>query len=133
VTNKEGKPVPTKKIEQKDDFAKKNVNTKDLINKTAEENAKIKPTKNYLDSDLTQKKYKDEQAEVAKPEFKNAKVKDEQGEHFVNYDKSQDVNIFFLLKNILALFKKFNRKKSRHTSGLFSSPRGERKKEGRRI
>ena len=74
----------------KDDLNKKINTAKDIIKKTAEENANIKPTKNYLDSDLAKKPVKEE---FLKPEFKNFKAKETEGEHFAEIDKSKSEDV----------------------------------------
>lgn len=63
--------------------------TKDLFKKTAEENAKIKPTKSYLEADVA-KSYKETPEEVSKPEFKSGKTDNEP--HFVDINKNDDVS-----------------------------------------
>jgi hypothetical protein len=68
-------------------------NTKGLDN-AAKDNEKIKPTKNYLEKDI-EKQYKDDNEEVAKPQFTSNK---EDGENFVELNKNEDVrNILFII------------------------------------
>ena len=68
-------------------------NTKGLDN-AAKDNEKIKPTKNYLEKDI-EKQYKDDNEEVAKPQFTSNK---EEGENFVELNKNEDVrNILFII------------------------------------
>lgn len=68
-------------------------NAKGLDN-AAKDNEKIKPTKNYLEKDI-EKKYKDDNEEVAKPQFTSNK---EDGENFVELNKNEDVrNILFII------------------------------------
>ena len=69
------------------------------LDAAAKENQKIKPTKNYLEKD-SEKKYKDEEENVAKPQFKSNKEKDE---NFVALDKNEDVRNFFLFFIILCI------------------------------
>lgn len=84
------KPIVKTDHKDKHDTSKKTYTAKDLINKTAAENEKIKPTKNYLEADMT-KSYKDtHQDVVSKPEFKSSKV-ESQEPHYVDIDKNQDV------------------------------------------
>ena len=68
-------------------------NAKGLDN-AAKDNEKIKPTKNYLEKDI-EKQYKDDNEEVAKPQFTSNK---EDGENFVELNKNEDVrNILFII------------------------------------
>ena len=65
------------------------------LDAAAKENKNIKPTKDYLEKD-TQKKYKDTNEEVAKPQF-TTNIKEGE-DHFVELNKDEDVrNIFFIL------------------------------------
>ena len=75
-------------------FDKKKFKNAEGLDAAAKENAKIKPTKNYLEKD-TKKEYKDEKNEdVAKPQFVTNKEGDE---NFVELNKNEDVrnNIYF--------------------------------------
>lgn len=68
-------------------------NAKGLDN-AAKDNEKIKPTKNYLEKDI-EKQYKDDNEDVAKPQFTSNK---EDGENFVELNKNEDVrNILFII------------------------------------
>ena len=62
------------------------------LDSAAKENEKIKPTKNYLEKD-TEKKYKDTNEDIAKPQFTSNKEGDE---NFVELNKNEDVrnNLF---------------------------------------
>ena len=76
-------------------FDKKKFKNAEGLDAAAKENAKIKPTKNYLEKD-TKKKYKDENEDVAKPQFITNKEGDEK---FVELNKNEDVrnNNYFIL------------------------------------
>lgn len=72
---------------------KKFSNTKDILSKAAEENAKAKPkTKDYLDGD-SKVVYKEEVA-MEKPKFMS-KAEDVKEPRFVEIDKSEDVKYSF--------------------------------------
>ena len=72
---------------------KKFSNTKDILSKAAEENAKIKPkTKDYLDGE-SKVTYKEEVA-MEKPKFMS-KAEDVKEPRFVEIDKSEDVKYLF--------------------------------------
>jgi len=95
VINKEAGSIPTQtqpkttgaKLVTGGDFTNKKPAGSNTY-KTAEENAKIKPTKSYLESDLAKPHVEDK---IEKVDYKNTHIKDQQGEHFVDVDKSQDL------------------------------------------
>ena len=71
---------------RKNNNQKKNYNVKGIDN-AAIENAKIKPTKNYLEKENTIQ-YSEEKEEIAKPEFTNLKIGKE---NFVELNKNEDL------------------------------------------
>ena len=76
-------------------FDKKKFKNAEGLDAAAKDNLKIKPTKDYLEKD-TKKKYKDENEDVAKPQFITNKEGDE---NFVELNKNEDVrnNNYFIL------------------------------------
>lgn len=85
------KPTVTKKYD-KEETVKKFTNTKDFLSKAAEENAKIKPTKDYLEGEL-KVTYKEEQPAMEKPKFMSKLPENATEPKFVEIDKSEDVII----------------------------------------
>lgn len=61
-----------------------------LLTAAAEENSKIKPTKNYLEAD-SKVKYKEDEAEIEKPKFMNKNVEGAEP-HFKDLSKNEDVS-----------------------------------------
>lgn len=98
-TNTKGpqnKEQPLKYVDNRDKFEsgpKKFTSTAaNILNKAAEENAKVKPTRDYLDKD-TRVKYKEDEPEIAKPKFVNKNVDGEGNEpHFRDFNKNEDVS-----------------------------------------
>ena len=74
-------------------FDKKKFKNAEGLNAAAKDNEKIKHTKDYLEKD-TKKQYKDENEDIAKPQFVTNKEGDE---NFVELNKNEDVrnNHFF--------------------------------------
>ncbi len=93
------KAVVTKKYD-KDETMRKFTNTKDIITKAAEENAKIKPpTKDYLDGEV-KTTYKEEST-LEKPKFMTNTENISEQPKFVEIDNREDVIIIFLLNYFL--------------------------------
>lgn len=83
------KPVVSKKYD-KDETMKKFTNTKDILSKAAEENAKIKPpTKDYLDG-AVKVTYKEEST-LEKPKFMTNTENISEQPKFVEIDNREDV------------------------------------------
>jgi hypothetical protein len=83
------RPAVTKKYD-KDETMKKFTNTKEIISRAAEENAKIKPTKDYLEGEL-KVTYKEEQPALEKPKFMSNLPEGTSEPKFAEIDKSEDV------------------------------------------
>jgi len=65
-----------------------------LLTQAAEENSKIKITKNYLEVDANIK-YKEPEPEIEKPKFLNKNVETQSQEpHFKDINKNEDVNFY---------------------------------------
>ena len=79
-----------KEIRAKKEPEKKTFTNAQGLDAAAKENAKIKPTKNYLEKDI-KKKYNDEkEEEISKPKF-TTNIKDGD-ENFVELNKNEDVS-----------------------------------------
>jgi hypothetical protein len=78
----------TKKYD-KDETIKKFTNTKEFLNKAAEENAKIKPTKDYLEAE-PKVTYKQE-VNLEKPKFMLSNQDEAKEPRFAEINKSEDV------------------------------------------
>jgi len=92
------RPAVTKKYD-KDETVKKFTNTKEILSRVAEENAKIKPTKDYLEGEL-KITYKEEQPALEKPKFMSKLPENGTEPKFAEIDKSEDVNKFNIIYNL---------------------------------